>query len=211
MLDIYIPTLRTERIESIVENISNTTLIPYRIYFILEKSDFERLNGLQRKELLLNKRSPTYAGAINSAYEQTDGKFFFCGADDLKFYPDWASIALEKMDEYSVVGTNDMLNIHVKAGDHATHYLVKRSYIEKYGGTIDDSYPVLYEYLHNYCDTEFIQTAIKRHEFIPCLDSVVKHEHWTNNKAKMDDVYQKSHETKTQDLETFNSRSCLWK
>lgn len=211
MLDILIPTLRTERIKSIVENISDTTFIPYKIHFIVENPDFERLKGSSRSEILKNYHSRTYAGAINSGYEQTDGEYFFCGADDLKFYPDWASIALEKISEYSVVGTNDMLNIHVQMGDHATHYLVKRSYIEEYGGTIDNSYPVLYEYLHNYCDTEFIQTAIKRHEFVPCLDSVVKHEHWTKGRNKMDEVYQKSHKTKSKDLQTFNSRKHLWK
>jgi hypothetical protein len=211
MTDIFIPTLRTERIENIVKNISETTFIPYRIYFIVEKADFERLRGSSRGEILLNKRSPTYAGAINSAFEQTDGETFFCGADDLKFHDHWLEIALEHTNEYGVVGTNDKLNIHVKAQKHATHYLVSRKYIEKYGGTIDNSYPVLYEYLHNYCDTEFIQTAIKRHEFKPCLDSIVIHEHWSNEKNKMDSVYEKSHKTKNIDLQTFNSRSHLWK
>jgi hypothetical protein len=209
--DIFIPTLRINRISDIVKNISNTTFAPYRIYFIVEKPDFELLNGSSRREILLNHRSATYAGAINSAFEQTDGETFFCGADDLQFYPHWLETALEYIDEYGVVGTNDKLNIHVKAKEHATHYLVSRDYIKKYGGTADKTFPVLYEYLHNYCDTEFIQTAIKRHEFKPCLESIVKHEHWTKDKSKMDSIYRKSHKTKNIDLETFNSRKHLWK
>jgi hypothetical protein len=211
MTDIFIPTLRIDRIDNIVKNIFDTTFSPCRIYFIVEKTDFERLRGSTREEILLNNQSPTYAGAINSAFEQTNGDYFFCGADDLQFYPNWLYIALEFIEEYGVVGTNDKLNIHVRAKEHATHYLVNRNYIKKYGGTMDNSYPVLYEYLHNYCDTEFIQTAIKRHEFKPCLDSIVKHEHWSKGKNEMDEVYQKSHKTKDIDLQTFNSRSYLWR
>ncbi|MFA5420858.1 MAG: glycosyltransferase [Patescibacteria group bacterium] len=210
MTDIYIPILRTNRIDEIKKNISQTTYSPYKVYFIVEKPDFERLKGSTRDEILLNTSSMSYPGAINSAFNQTNGDYFFCGADDLKFYPNWLEIALKYINDYGVVGTNDKLNIHVKAQKHATHCLVNRNYINKYRGTIDGSYPVLFEYKHNYCDTEFIQTAIKRNEFKPCLESVVRHEHWSKGRNMKDEIYEKSEKTKHIDQQTFNSRSYLW-
>lgn len=211
--DIFIPILRTERIEKIVANIGSSTNESYNIYFIVEKPDFDRLavNSGNNYSVLLNKRSATYAGAINSAYEQTNGDYFFTGADDLEFQKDWLEIALRKMKDFDVVGTNDLMNKHVLKGEKATHYLVKRSYIEKHQGTIDKTYPVLFEYNHNYCDWEFIETAIKRKAFTPCLESIVKHNHWTKGRSKRDSVYEKNDLTKNKDLETFNSRKHLWK
>jgi hypothetical protein len=213
MTDIFIPIMRTERIPKIVANLRETTLSSYRICFIVEKADFEQLRSPEDKSyiILLNKRTPTYSGAINSAFEQTDGDYFFTGADDLEFQKDWLEIALKKMSRFDVVGTNDLMNIHVLRGEKATHYLVKREYINKNTGTMDKSFPVLYEYNHNYCDWEFIETAKKRGVFTPCLESVVKHNHWTKGRSKRDEVYEKGDLTKNEDLETFNQRRYLWK
>lgn len=212
-VDIFIPILRVERIKKIVANIGSTTKEHYNLYFIVEEPDFNRLRGNTGKNytILLNKRSATYAGAINSAYEQTNGDYFFTGADDLEFQNDWLKIALKKMIDYDVVGTNDLMNKYVLNGEKATHYLVKRSYIEKHSGTADKTYPVLFEYNHNYCDWEFIETAIKRKVFTPCLESIVKHNHWTKGRSKKDSVYEKGNLTKNKDLETFNSRKHLWR
>lgn len=214
MTDIFIPTLRTDRISKIVNNILETTNEIYHIYFILEKADFERLKSSQTQDytFLLNKRSQSYAGAINSAFEQTLGSYFFTGADDIVFQKGWLINALALMsDIISVVGTNDQFNREVLSGTHATHYLVKREYIEEIGGTIDNSFPVLYEYKHNYCDTEFIETAKKRGVFKPCLSSIVRHNHWTKGRSKFDEVYKKSHLTKDEDKLTYENRSYLWK
>lgn len=213
MLDIYIPILRIERIDSILKNISDTTS-DYNVCFIVEKADFDTLKSLKKPHctILLNKRTPTYSGAINSAYEQTNAEYFFTGADDLSFHKDWHKYALAKMsDTIGVVGTNDLMNVHVLKGEKATHYLVKREYIKRLGGTIDNSYPVLFEYKHNYCDWEFIETAKKRGVFAPCLDSIVKHNHWTKGRAKFDAVYEKSNISKQEDKETFDAREILWK
>lgn len=207
---IFIPTLRINRIEKIVANIKQNTTKPYRIYFIVEPDVYQNLNHLD--EVILNKRSPTYSGAINSAYEQTSEPYFYTGADDLEFQRGWLDKTLSKMNEkILVVGTNDLMNKHVLAGEKATHYLVKREYIEKYGGTIDNSFPVLYEYKHNYCDWEFIETAQKRGVFSPCLEAIVKHNHWTRGRSDFDEVYRKSESSKNDDKITYNSRRHLWK
>ena len=213
MLDILIPTMRPERMDSIYKNLRESTKLNFKLFFILEAEDFEHYKNLKRNyHIILNKGSKSYTGAINSAYKQVSSEYFFTGADDLVFHLNWLENAMPLLNKgCEVVGTNDLLNRYVKAGQHATHFFVKRSYIENVGGVIDNSYPVLYEYNHNYCDTEFIETAKKRGVFYPCLSSIVKHNHYTVGRSKFDSVYKKSNETKEIDKKKYEERSLLWK
>ncbi|MBW6431571.1 glycosyltransferase [Patescibacteria group bacterium] len=209
MVDIYIPTLRCYKIPDIIKNLTESTSKKIDIFFILEKDDFNKLSG--KYPVILNEGSPSYSGAINTAYKKTSGDYFFCGADDLLFHKNWLEIALEKMDgNIMVVGTNDLFNKNVLSGNTSTHSLVNRDYIKKYGGTMDGSFPVLFEYKHNYCDTEFVQTAKKRGVFSPCLESIVEHMHWGNGKSPRDEVYTKGDATVSLDQQTFNERQGLW-
>lgn len=212
MIDIFIPSLRPERIDQIVANITKVTPTPHRIYFILEEPDYtNKVTSVpQGCTVLLNHHSPSYAGAINSAFEQTAGEYFFCGADDLLFHDNWWVEPLKLMSSFDVVGTNDLFNPNVKDGRTATHFLVKRSYIDTYTGTMDKSFKVLFEYKHNYCDTEFIDTARKRGVFSPCLDSIVEHCHWGNGKNPKDSVYEKGNQTASEDHQMYQKREQLW-
>lgn len=101
-----------------------------------------------------------YARKINRGIEWAllgDFEFFLLGADDLVFHPGWAERALACYLETHacVIGTNDIGNETVKRGDHSTHPLVHRDYVEC--GTIDepDSGKLLHEgYNHNWVDAE---------------------------------------------------------
>jgi hypothetical protein len=160
----------------------------------------------------------SYAEAINLVCKKmkeirSDHDWFFCGADDLLFYENWDVEALKVAEETgkSVIGTNDLHNPQVIAGTHATHYLVKYGYIKSPGGTIDDPDKVLHEYIHNYTDTEFIETAKFRNQFAFAPKSIVEHLHVVWGLASMDAVYEKSLGTSRQDEVTFNQRKHLWK
>jgi glycosyltransferase involved in cell wall biosynthesis len=204
MVHIFIPTLRPHKIDKIVDNLKSSTKVDIDIIFIVERH-------IDKPGVLLNESSKSYAGAINTAYKKTNGEYFFCGADDLFFHPNWLETALGKMTkDISVVGTNDLYNPNVLEGRTATHFLVRRKYIEDNTGTMDKSFPVLYEYKHNFCDTEFIDTAKKRGVFTPCLESVVEHLHWGNGKSQRDEVYTKGDATSGEDRKTFHERLNLW-
>lgn len=192
MIDIVIPTIRTEDklLQTLVSLACNST-IPHVIHIVREGS--------------------SYSEAVNLIYPKLAQPFFFLGSDDLIFKPGWDIEIMKVMDGGGmVVGTNDLHNPDVLAGNHATHYMVRKEYIEQQGGVADKSYPVLYQYKHNYCDTEFIETAKSRSMFIPCLSSIVEHIHWAWGLAHMDAVYEKGRNTAGEDLQTFNSRRHLW-
>ena len=105
---------------------------------------------------------------------------------------------------------NDLHHPEVIAGRMAVSYLVQYGYIADYGGTVDKSYPVLYNYKHNYTDTEFVQTAISRGCFCHAAKSIVEHLHPCWGFGTDDAGYKKSRETMAEDDVIFNSRRHLW-
>jgi glycosyltransferase involved in cell wall biosynthesis len=162
---------------------------------------------------LCNERARSYAGAVNSGYLLTGSPVLFCGADDLRFHRGWLQTALRVLDDpdASVVGTNDLGHGAVIAGDHATHYLLRRSYCDHPGGCVDGPGTVLHEgYGHSFTDTELVETAKARGVFRPCLASVVEHLHPSWGKAGWDDTYRKGAEPWAADERLFESRRPLW-
>jgi hypothetical protein len=212
MLDLFIPTLaRQDRLANIQAQIDASTTYPHRVWFIVERHDLASIDACKDNKLfcIINHRSPTYAGAINSAWDCLQPDLFFAGADDLVFSKDWDIKALEKINDHAVVGTNDLHNHEVMAGEHATHYLIRGDYI-KSSQSIDGE-PVLPEcYSHNFTDREFVGIAKFRGQFVPCLESVVEHLHFTFGLSKMDATYKKTRLGVDQDQKLYEQRRVKW-
>ncbi len=218
MLDILIPTYgRAHKIARIVSNVKETTPIPYKLWFCIEADDQYTWDAVNDHGLtpIVNNHTRNYSGAINSGYDQTSEPYIFCGADDLEFTLGWANHGIEMFRDpwLGVVGTIDGVNPYVNAGTHATHYFVRRSYIDKVGGIVDQGPgTVLYEgYRHNYTDTEFIATAKMRAKFHPCFDSHVRHRHWsTAGGDPADHVQEVANAHYQADSDLYDSRRDLW-
>lgn len=221
---IVVPTLgRSDKLPWIADNVRQNTDIKYTLAFVVEASDNESLRMAKlcaqndsRVVPIINERAASYAGAVNTAFLHTDHDHVFLAADDVFFHPHWDMPLFDRIaaDPWAqVIGTNDRLNPYVASGLHATHYLVAREYVDVYGsGVIDSREPILlYEgYKHNYTDTEFIATAKMRSRFRPCLDSIVAHQHHTTGLIYVDDTYEKSMSTMSDDAHTYRSRIPLW-
>lgn len=120
-----------------------------------------------------------YARKINYALWRTRSPYVLCGADDVRFGPGWADIAVDvaRTSGMCFVATNDNANPKVKAGEHATHPLVCRDYVLECG-TIDTPGLVYHEgYWHQFVDNEATETAQWRDCFVAAPDSVVQHMH----------------------------------
>lgn len=213
IVDIYIPTYgRADKIMGVLDNIDKNTLPHHRVIFIVEEDDTHSMEVVQTlSKHVVNHRSRTYAGAINSAWEERQSNYFFCGADDLDFKSGWLEEALKCLDKkHRVIGTQDLHNPEVLAGEHATHYLIDGSYIKELTGTIDQTFPVLYEYDHNWTDREFIGTAKYRGEFKMCPTSVVEHLHYSFGLSHMDATYEKSRKMIHEDQRLYEERRGKW-
>jgi glycosyltransferase involved in cell wall biosynthesis len=152
-----------------------------------------------------------YARKINAAYRQTTEALLFTGADDLDFHPGWFERAVPMLTAgIGVVGTNDRCNLRVRRGQHSTHSLVTRAYVDEHG-TIDEPGKVLHEgYIHEFVDDEFIRTAQWRKAFAPATHAIVEHLHPDVGKAPMDDSYRAQGTRMEDGRALFQSRAPLW-
>ena len=214
MIDILVPVLdRPRNAQPLVDSIAAATSEPYRITFLVSPDDTAEIVAITKTgQPFIRSPHPGYAAKINLGCSLTEGEFIFLGADDLRFHPGWDRAALDRYDETgkAVLGTNDLGNSTVMAGRHATHSLVHRSYLAE--GTIDETGKLLHEgYQHNWVDTEFVGTAMKRDQFVFCAESHVEHMHPFWHKGQNDATYEKGRQGYREDRRLYQKRRRLWR
>jgi len=216
-LVIIIPVLgRPHRVEPLLTNVADVTPQPYRVLFIADHEDRVEIEALEAAGgeyvVLRHSQRCNYAAKINHGFRITDEPLVFQGADDLHFFPEWFEHAYQRLDARGihVVGTNDLYNPRVLRGEHSTHSLFERCYIDDHG-TIDTPGEVMHEgYPHEYADDEFVLTAASRHAFMVAQDSIVEHLHPYAGKAPDDWVYEKGRTDAMRGYELFQRRRKLW-
>lgn len=152
-----------------------------------------------------------WARKLNYAIGVTTEPWMLLGADDLVFHRDWLNNALgcHGRSGACVIGTNDLGNYRVVNAWHSTHPMLSRAYVEC--GTIDDPTRVLHEgYHHNYCDDEFVQTAMFRETYAHAVDAVIEHLHPDWGKGEWDDTYRLGKARMLDDKGHYESRRHLW-
>jgi hypothetical protein len=211
---VIVPTLgRPHRVAPLADDIAAASDgHDVTVHFVAEAHDAATIQAVSEHptaNLIVNRRTANYAGAINTAVADTDEPWLFAGADDLHFHPGWLDALEPLLDDWEVLGTNDLANPEVLAGQHATHYLISRSYARH--AVIDQPGLMMHEgYTHNWVDRELVGTAKHRNVFVPVLDSVVEHLHWCWGKAGMDGTYAKGRDSELDDRKLYASRQHLW-
>lgn len=186
---------------------------PHRLLFVVSRDDREELRALESEgaEFLIASVG-SYPAKVNLAYRATDEPVLFLAADDLAPREGWLSAALACLDAGAlVVGTNDLGNPRVLAGEHSTHTLVSRAYCDSPGAAFGQPGAVLHEgYHHWYVDDELVGLARHRGVYAHAHDSVVEHLHPYHGKAPHDATYRVGERRKRQDLAEFARRAGGW-
>lgn len=182
-----------------------------RVVFVCDPDDGEEQEAIANAETPLWIRTLEveggYARKINEAARLVDETLLFIGADDLHFHPGWFEAATAA--GAPIVGTQDLCNPRVIAGHHATHFFVRREYLDR--GTIDEPDKLLHEgYTHCFVDNEFIETARHRDAYAFAPASIVEHLHPLAGKAQKDEVYAKGMAHFARDRRLYNRRRRLW-
>jgi hypothetical protein len=214
---IAIPVLgRPWRAASVYESATGATDVPHRVVFLVSPADDAQraacvATGAEVIDVSWSPGPGDWARKINAAYYRSDEPWIFLGADDLCFCDGWASAALAVGEETDagVVGTNDDGNPRVKAGQHSTHPLVRRSYVDALG-TIDGIGILCEQYDHQYSDDELVETAKSRGAWAFARDAEVEHLHPYFGKAEMDETYEKALRATQADKTLFERRRHLW-
>jgi hypothetical protein len=221
MILVIVPTLgRPQRLAALAANIGAATAAPVTVLFVTEPGDFTSAIAAEGTgaQWCMNTRKRCYAGALNSGYESAaalDFSYVFAAADDLRFADGWdvpARQVFATEEQVQVVGTNDLHNPYVLAGEHATAYLIDRRYLDRRGGVIDQPAGIVHceAYDHNYADTEFVETAKSRGAFKACLESVVEHMHPVWGIGEWDEGYTRSQAGMAADSRIFADRQRMW-
>jgi hypothetical protein len=137
-------------------------------------------------------------------------EWLFVGADDLRPHHRWFEEALKVHEETGaiVIGTNDMHNPRVIAGDHATHFLVHSSFLEQ--GSLDGPGTIMSEaYQHCAVDDELRATAMHRGVYAHARHSLVEHEHVLWGFGDLDETYARggmNEKGMVEDVQLFKQR-----
>lgn len=189
-------------------------------YAVVERSDLEAAEAWRAAgaEILWDDdefvdgegvRAHTFAEKVNLAYRQTSEPWLLLVGSDVRFHAGWLDHALHVAEvlEGSVIGTNDIANARVMAGEHATHVLVRRTYIDEVGSSWDGPGVVAHEgYRHNFVDDEIVTAAKQRGVWQMSLGSVVEHLHPVFGKAEDDEVYRLGQSSWEADWELYKQR-----
>ena len=210
---VVVPVLnRPHRAQPLVDSLRSTTDTP--LVFVCSKGDRRQIRACRAtgERVIVTTwvaDRGDFAKKTNLAFRETSEPWVFCGADDLRFTPGWLEAAVRAGDlsGAGVVGTQDNGNPLVKRGKHATHVLVRRSYIQEWGGTFDDTGEIFCEEDdHQFVDTELVQTAMLRRQWAFANDSVVEHLHPSWGKGATDTTYEKALRRTNEDSILFQRR-----
>lgn len=180
------------------------------VYAIADEDDTETILAWKAAgaEVIVG-TAVTFAKKANLGYAATSEPWLFLAGDDVKFHPGWLDHAQHTADvlKGDVIGTNDLGNARVMAGDHATHLLVRRSYVDQRGAGWDGPGVLAHEgYRHWYVDDEIVCAAKQRNVWQMALGSVVEHLHPLWRKGEDDEVYALGQSSSAVDEVTFRTR-----
>jgi hypothetical protein len=182
------------------------------VYAVVDPDDSETYTAWLEAgaEVILAERDKSsFPQKANLGCSKTSEPWLLFVGDDVTFHPGWLDHAewAGNLHNKDVVATNDLSNPRVLNGSHATHPLIRRSYIDEQGASWDGPGTVCHEgYRHNFCDDEWTYVARSRSAFAAALGSVVEHLHPLFGKTEDDVVYRKGKAHFDQDRRLFERR-----
>lgn len=206
-LALWCPTYkRPHRLQEVADNIKAATRSSYQLYWGCEPDDKETIKAAKATghPVIINKGRQGYSDAMQSIYEATKEPIGFTINDDFHFPDAWDVQPMKMMKnspQIMVLGLHDGTP-HV---NYMTIHLIRREYIETQSGVVDMPNRVYYPYNHNFQDTEFTKTAIKRGVWdkyeMPCINHL---------RLLSDETYVKNEATMLLDQATYFSRLHLF-
>lgn len=187
--------------DTLAASVTTDQLMQVRVYVMADADDISTQDAWSRALSLEHdvldvhhylREMGSFAEKVNRGYEISNELWLFLVGDDVRFHKGWLDQAMEvaRTTGKHVIGTNDLGNPAVLAGEHATHMLISRYYISGHGASWDGPGVVCHEgYRHWFVDNEIVTAAKMRDEWAPCLASHVEHMHPYFRKGKIDEVY----------------------
>lgn len=216
---VLIPVLgRPERVEPLMRSLrSSQRVLRLEPMFACSGGDRDQIDAVKetgyRMVMVEGPYPGDYALKMEVMAEVSGCPWLFLAADDLCFCEGWADEAVAEglRRGKRVIGTNDLGNPDVVKGRHSTHTMIHRSYVEEHGTWDDPQHWLHLGYHHNFVDTELIETAKARDEFVAATGAHVEHLHPHWKKGEMDATYERGLSHFEADQRLFvQRRRTLW-
>lgn len=206
---VLVPAIRHTNAERFMTSLRASTSLA-RAYAIANADEEDAIAAWKAAgaEVLVGGTCRTFAERINLGYQLTAEPWMLVVGDDVRFHAGWLDHAQAMGgDRFHVVGTNDLANPRVTSGHHATHMLVRRSYVDETGSSWDGPGVVAHEgYRHWFVDDEIVTAAKQRGVWSMALGSRVEHLHPLFGKGEQDAVYELGQSHVDHDAALFNAR-----
>jgi hypothetical protein len=163
------------------------------VYAVADEPDIETRQAWTDAgaTVLITPTDHRFGPKVNHGYRSTTEPWVLVVGDDVIFHPGWDTAALAAAgDRFHMVATNDMGNPWVLRGEHATHPMIRRTWVDESGACWDGPGVVAHEgYRHAWVDNEWSAKAIAEGVFVFAEQARVEHIHPTWGKGVMDPVY----------------------
>lgn len=207
---VIVPVLhRPQNVAPLIESLRASTGLATP-YFVVQDGDKVMADTVLANGGRVITKTGSFAAKANYAVTQTDEPWLLFVGDDVHFHSGWLNAALDIANRYdkSVIATNDCHNPFVTRGEHATHPLMERRYIEELGASFDGPGTVAHEgYGHMFIDNEWTYLAKIRQQFAAALGSRVEHLHPFYDETVADDpIYELGRSTVDADQKLWMDR-----
>lgn len=181
------------------------------VYAICDEDDTDTIDAWRAAGAGVIRRDGsqgTFAEKVNVGYARTEEPWLFLVGDDVRFHPGWLDQAqAAARDGAHVIGTNDLHNPRVVAGEHATHLLIRRAYVDERGSSWDGPGVVTHEgYAHNFPDDEIVTVAKQRGVWAMASHARVEHLHPAWGIGEDDETYRLGRKRFEEDRDLFQAR-----
>jgi len=210
-VDVVVPTVkpRVGNIPVLAESLKASTGLANLILVLDDEEHRETLEAAgidTSSSIICPGRFPV---KVNAGYQASSAPWVQVVGDDVRFHPGWLDHSQHVAGLYGakVVGSNDLANPRVVNGEHATHWMIARDYIDEVGASWDGPGVVTHEgYKHWFCDDEIVWAARDRGVFQPALGAVIEHLHPITGLVETDKVYKKNDMYADRDKRLFLKR-----
>jgi glycosyltransferase involved in cell wall biosynthesis len=181
-VDVIVPLMRPDNLDRLMRSLTTTS--GDEVHPIIVHDGLgEQVAGYPAITVDTRTDTTGYAQKVNLALEHSDADFVLVVGDDVEFTDGWYEAAREASPFADVIGTNDseegrVRNPDVAAGRHADHFLIRRSYIDDDGASLDGPGVIMPDaYTHWFVDREVIELAKARGVFVMAPECRIIHHH----------------------------------
>lgn len=211
-VDVIVPTVkaRVANLPRLLLSLRATTGLARPLLVLDDQDHYEAVRSATTVEFDWVEQPGRFPVKLNAAYPHTKAPWIQFVGDDCSFHPGWLDHQQWVAGNYGgkVIGSVDLANLRVMRGEHATHWMIARDYIEDSGASWDGPGTLAHKgYTHWFVDDEVVAKAKAEGVFQMASGAVIEHHHPIATGEEPDEVYRRNDQYAAEDHKLFRRRA----